>query len=184
MIRLAETKPFGFHAFRPGPGVGGHCIPIDPNYLSHRVRNELGYTFRFVELAQEVNLSMPRYVAGRAAELLNDQGRAVRGSTIALLGVTYKPDVADERESPAVALAERLLHMGATVVFHDPYVPEWTAVPGATPGDADAVAVVRDADLAILLQHHRVYDIAALEAEATALLDTRGVTTPGRAHRL
>jgi nucleotide sugar dehydrogenase len=104
VIRLAATKPFGFQPFYPGPGVGGHCIPIDPNYLSHNVRAKLGYPFRFVELAQEINATMPDYVARRAQNLLNDHDRAIKRATVLLLGVTYKSDIADQRESPAVGV--------------------------------------------------------------------------------
>ncbi len=106
-ISCAATKPFGFQAFYPGPGVGGHCIPIDPNYLGYKVRT-LGYPFRFVELAQEINGRMPAYVVDRAAELLNQDTKPVRGARVLLLGVTYKRDVADQRESPAVAVGRKL----------------------------------------------------------------------------
>ena len=183
VIRLASTKPFGFQAFRPGPGVGGHCIPIDPNYLSHRVRTQLGYGFRFVELAQEINSSMPSYVALRAVELLNEAALAVRDSKVLLLGVTYKADIADQRESPATALATRLLSMGADLRFHDPYVSEWEVAGVAAAGD-DVLAAVKEADLVILLQNHSAYDVAAIEAAAERILDTRGVTSGERSHRL
>ena len=106
-IGLASTKPFGFQAFYPGPGVGGHCIPIDPNYLSHRVRSSTGHAFRFVELAQEINAGMPAYVVRRAQDLLNEHGKAVKGSRVRLLGVTYKANIADQRESPAVRRGPR-----------------------------------------------------------------------------
>jgi UDP-N-acetyl-D-glucosamine dehydrogenase len=102
VIRAASSKPFGFEAFYPGPGVGGHCIPIDPNYLSHNVRVRLGYPFRFVELAQEINATMPAYVARRAQNILNEAGLATTGANVLLLGVTYKANIGDERESPAV----------------------------------------------------------------------------------
>lgn len=108
VIRGASTKPFGFMKFTPGPGVGGHCIPIDPNYLSYEVRNQLGYPFRFVELAQEINNSMPRYVADRVGELLNEHRKPLNGSDVLILGVTYKADIADQRESPATPVAELL----------------------------------------------------------------------------
>src|SRR3546814_16810186 len=112
VIRAASTKPFGFQAFYPGPGVGGHCIPIDPNYLSHNVRTKLGYPFRFVELAQEINSTMPTYVAHRAQNLLNDAGKAINGPKVLILGVTYQPNIADQRESPAVPLAQALGPLG------------------------------------------------------------------------
>ena len=121
VIAAASTKPFGFQAFTPGPGVGGHCIPIDPNYLSHRVRAKLGYPFRFVELAQEINNSMPMYVAHRVQDLLNMEGKALRDASVLLLGITYKPDISDIRESPAIPLAKSLIAAGADVTFHDPH---------------------------------------------------------------
>ncbi len=122
VIDAAKTKPFGFQAFYPGPGVGGHCIPIDPNYLSYNVRAKLGYPFRFVELAQEINATMPAYVVSRAQDILNEDGKAMRGAKVLLLGVTYKPNIADQRESPAVPVARQLLDKGADLSFHDPHV--------------------------------------------------------------
>ena len=124
-IRCAATKPFGFQAFYPGPGVGGHCIPIDPNYLSYKVRAELKHPFRFVELAQEINSRMPGYVVDRAAELLNTDAKPLNGAKVLLLGVTYKKDIADQRESPARPIARKLLQRGAVLSYHDPYVDGW-----------------------------------------------------------
>jgi UDP-N-acetyl-D-glucosamine dehydrogenase len=181
VIDLASTKPFGYQAFRPGPGVGGHCIPIDPHYLSHRVKTELGYGFRFVELAQEINSSMPTYVAHRCSEILNEDSLAVKGASVLLLGVTYKPDIADQRESPVLQLATRLLQLGADLQYHDPFVKNWR-VPGVTRVE-DAVEGARAADLTVLVQNHSEYDVAVIEQVARRLLDTRGVTSPGR-HRL
>lgn len=112
VIRGASTKPFGFMKFTPGPGVGGHCIPIDPNYLSYEVRNQLGYPFRFVELAQEINNSMPRYVVERVGDLLNEHRKSLNGSKVLLLGITYKANIADQRESPAIPVAEVLRERG------------------------------------------------------------------------
>jgi UDP-N-acetyl-D-glucosamine dehydrogenase len=173
-IRCAATKPFGFQPFYPGPGVGGHCIPIDPNYLSYKVRT-LGYPFRFVELAQEINGRMPGYVTDRAAELLNRHAKAVNGAKVLLLGVTYKRDIADQRESPARPLARKLLSRGAVVSYHDPYVPVWQVDEQAIPRAEDLDAALADADLVILLQVHRGYDPAQLARRARLLLDTRGV---------
>lgn len=175
VIAAARTKPFGFQAFYPGPGVGGHCIPIDPNYLSHSVRARLGYPFRFVELAQEINSTMPGYVVRRAQDALNDDAKALKGSTVLLLGVTYKPDIADERESPAVPLARQLVAHGATVLYHDPYVEDWRALGGEIKRVDDPLAAAEDADLTILVQNHSGYDVAALADAARRLLDTRGV---------
>ncbi|MGH2635736.1 MAG: nucleotide sugar dehydrogenase [Actinomycetota bacterium] len=121
-IRAAATKPFGFMPFWPGPGVGGHCIAIDPSYLSWRVGQRTGHRLNFVEHAQEVNARMPGFVAQRVAQALNDRGKPVRGSRILGIGVTYKPDVNDVRESPAVAVLERLAASGARVAYHDPFV--------------------------------------------------------------
>ncbi|HWJ67090.1 MAG TPA: nucleotide sugar dehydrogenase [Nocardioides sp.] len=182
VIRLAETKPFGFQAFRPGPGVGGHCIPIDPNYLSHRVQQQLGYPFRFVELAEEINNTMPAYVASRVQLLLNEQCRSVRGSTILLLGVTYKADIADQRETPAKPLAERLSALGARVQYFDPHVPEWQ-VEGVE-RVADPAAAAGAADLTILVQPHSAFDIPALVDAAGTFLDLRGVAEGEGVHRL
>ncbi len=172
-IRCASTKPFGFQAFYPGPGVGGHCIPIDPNYLSYKVRT-LGYPFRFVELAQEINSRMPGYVVDRAAELLNRHAKPLNGANVLLLGVTYKQDIADQRESPAQPIARRLLARGAVLSYHDPHVPAW-AIDGrpvrrVTDLDTDIVT----ADVVILLQNHSEYDLPQLAASAKLFLDTRG----------
>src|SRR5580693_6181845 len=173
-IRCAATKPFGFQPFYPGPGVGGHCIPIDPNYLSYKVRT-LGYPFRFVELAQEINSRMPGYVTDRAAELLNRHAKAVNGAKVLLLGVTYKHDIADQRESPARPLARKLLARGAQVSYHDPYVPSWEIDGQPIPRAGDLHAALADADLVILLQAHSAYDPVQLTHAARLLLDTRGI---------
>src|SRR5215472_6949584 len=174
-IRCAATKPFGFQAFYPGPGVGGHCIPIDPNYLSYKVRAELNYPFRFVELAQEINSRMPGYVVDRAAELLNTHAKPLNGAKVLLLGVTYKRDIADQRESPARPIARKLLQRGAALSYHDPFVEGWQVdgrdIPRAAAPDAPA-------DLTILLQAHSSYDLTDIAAKALLLFDTRG-TVPG-----
>jgi len=173
VIEAAKTKPFGFQAFYPGPGVGGHCIPIDPNYLSYKVRT-LGYPFRFVELAQEISARMPSYVVSRITRALNDAKLAVNGAKILLLGVTYKPDIADERESPAQPLARRLLELGADLRYHDPLVASWSVDGADVPRVADEVAGVEDADLVVLLQNHKSYDLELLAARARRVFDTRG----------
>jgi nucleotide sugar dehydrogenase len=173
-IRCAATKPFGFAPFYPGPGVGGHCIPIDPNYLSYKVRT-LGYPFRFVELAQEINGRMPGYVTERAAELLNRNAQPVNGARVLLLGVTYKKDIADQRESPARPIARKLRARGAAVAYHDPYVPAWQVDGQDVPRACDPQAAVAAADLVIVLQAHREYDLGSIAATARLLLDTRGV---------
>ena len=174
-IDCAETKPFGYLAFRPGPGVGGHCIPVDPSYLSHRVKARLGYSFRMVELAEEINTAAPLYVATRIREALNAIEKSVKGSSILLLGVTYKADVADRRESPADPLARRLLAWGADVSYHDPFVAHWRpkGTDASLDSTPDVYAAAAKADLTVLVQRHRDYDLARLADEAGLVLDTR-----------
>jgi UDP-N-acetyl-D-glucosamine dehydrogenase len=172
-ITCAATKPFGFQEFHPGPGVGGHCIPIDPNYLSYKVRT-LGYPFRLVELAHEINNRMPHYVVERAAELLNRNTKPLNGSRVLLLGVTYKPDVADQRESPARMIGRTLRERGAVLSYHDPYVTDWRVDGQAVRRAAEVGAEVPLADLVILLQDHTAYDLDRIARDAQLLLDTRG----------
>lgn len=184
VIRGAATKPFGYQAFSPGPGVGGHCIPIDPNYLSHEVRKQLGYPFRFVELAQEINSSMPRYVAQRVTGMLNTRRKSLKGSRVLLLGVTYKPDIADQRESPADKLAGELQSHGALVSYHDPYVLHWH-VPGVERVSAqDFGGALASADIAVLLQNHGSFDLQFVASHAQAVLDCRGVLHGNNVERL
>ncbi len=192
-INAAASKPFGFQAFFPGPGVGGHCIPIDPNYLSHRVKTLLGQPFRFVELAQEINAGMPAYVKRRIQDMLNEQGKSLKGARVLLLGVTYKPDIADQRESPVRPLARQLLASGAHVVFHDPYVPHWNidnehGHPAPTDrvleSEADAVEAASSADIVVLLMPHKGYDLDAIVAASKQLLDTRGKLSAANVERL
>ncbi|MCA6094738.1 nucleotide sugar dehydrogenase [Streptomyces sp. SCA3-4] len=183
VVRCAETKPFGFQAFRPGPGVGGHGVPIDPNYLSYKGRS-LGYPLRMVELAQEVNGRMPRYVIQRCATLLNEHGKSARGARVLLLGVSYKPDVGDQEGSPAREIASRLMEMGAQLSYHDPYVPEWRVLGHPVPRADCPHEAAAASDLTVLLQHHRKYDLQGLSVKAQLLLDTRGASPAGAAHRL
>ncbi|MEN3537910.1 nucleotide sugar dehydrogenase [Microbispora sp. ZYX-F-249] len=183
-IEAASTKPFGFQKFLPGPGVGGHCIPVDPSYLSYTVR-KLGYPFRFVELAQEINERMPSYVVARVQRLLNRARKPVNGSRVLLLGVTYKPDIADERETPAIPVAEALLELGAELSFCDPYVKEWSVEGTAIPREEDLAEAVAAADVVVLLQQHSAFDLDVVEERASLVLDTRGVlATSERVERL
>jgi nucleotide sugar dehydrogenase len=184
VITAAKSKPFGFQAFYPGPGVGGHCIPIDPNYLSYQVQAKLGYPFRFVELAQEINAGMPSYVVRRIQDALNDEGKPLRGSRVLLLGVTYKPDIADQRESPAKPIAVELRDKGAVVEFHDPHVTTWRLGSDALERVDDLDAALTRADLVVLLQNHAAYDLAAVTAAASRLFDTRGATSGPKVVRL
>ncbi|MFC6080344.1 nucleotide sugar dehydrogenase [Sphaerisporangium aureirubrum] len=183
-IEAASTKPFGFQKFLPGPGVGGHCIPVDPSYLSHAVR-KLGYPFRFVELAQEINERMPAYVVARVQRLLNRARKPVNGSRVLLMGVTYKPDIADERETPAVPIARAFRDLGAELAFADPYVKHWTVDGVKVPREDDLREAVERADVTVLLQQHSVFDLEMVEKHAVLLLDTRGVLSEGeRVERL
>lgn len=184
VINAAKTKPFGFQAFYPGPGVGGHCIPIDPNYLSYQVRKSLGYPFRFVELAEEINNSMPRYVADRVQAQLNNDQRALSGATVLILGVTYKPNIADQRESPATEVAEELAARGAVLQFHDPMVANWKAAGTSYERVGDLEEATANADVVLLLQNHDSYDIEALAAKSQRFFDTRGASASAAAERL
>ncbi|MEV4330253.1 nucleotide sugar dehydrogenase [Streptomyces sp. NPDC049597] len=179
VIRCAETKPFGFQAFRPGPGVGGHGVPLDPGHLP-----PTGRTLRMVGLAQDINTRMPQYVVQRSATLLNEHGKSARGARVLLLGITYKPDLADLTGSPATEIARRLTDLGASVSYHDPYVPDWQVNGLPVPRADSLYEAAADADLTVLLQHHRTYDLQGLAVKAQLLLDTRGATPAGAAHRL
>ena len=172
VIDAAASKPFGFLPFPPGPGVGGHCLPIDPSYLSWQVRRSLGRTFRFVEVANDVNENMPGYVVARVAEHLNSRRRSVNGSRILLVGLAYKPNTADVRESPALAVASRLVALGATVRAVDPHVDPTVAPAGVElvpEGSGEVVA----ADIVVVLTDHDSIDWSILEHHADRVLDTR-----------
>ena len=184
VIDAAATKPFGFQAFYPGPGVGGHCIPIDPNYLSYEVKRSLGYPFRFVELAQEINLSMPKYISERVMEMLNEEKKSLNGAKVLLLGVTYKANISDQRESPAVPVAAELAKRGAVLSYNNPYVENWTPDTDGIEKVTDLDKGLAEADIVILLQKHRDYDVNALAGKSKVFFDTRGVTTSDKAVRL
>jgi len=171
-IAAASTKPFGFMPFTPGPGVGGHCLPIDPSYLSWRVRRTLGQPFRFVELANDINDHMPDYVVRRLTIALNHQRRAVNGSRVLLLGLAYKRNTGDARESPALAVAERLTNLGAEVRAADPHVLE-----GATTSRVTRVQATDEelaaADVVVVLTDHDEFDYDAVVRRCRLVLDTR-----------
>jgi UDP-N-acetyl-D-glucosamine dehydrogenase len=184
VIAAAATKPFGFQPFYPGPGVGGHCIPIDPNYLNFEVKRRLGEPFRFVELAEAVNRSMPRYTVDRVARALEERGRTLEGATVLLLGITYKKDISDVRESPSEPIAQTLLERGASVAYHDPRVPTWRIEGREWSCEEDLEGAVRAADAVVLLQAHAEYDANRLAELAQLFFDTRGVTNSPQAVRL
>ncbi|MBX6391716.1 MAG: nucleotide sugar dehydrogenase [Frankia sp.] len=171
-IEAASTKPFGFMPFTPGPGVGGHCLPIDPSYLSWRVRRSLGHNFRFVELANDINDHMPDHVVRRAAEVLNQRGRPVRGSRILLLGLAYKKNTGDARESPAARVATLLADLGAEVRAVDPHVDPALVPPRVAAAELTA-AELAAADLVIVLVDHDRFDSELVARHATVVLDTR-----------
>ncbi|WP_200953335.1 nucleotide sugar dehydrogenase [Agromyces sp. Root81] len=176
VIGAAKTKPFGFQSFTPSAGVGGHCIPIDPNYLAYKVRADLDRPFRFVELAEEINQGMPVFVTRRLQDLLNESSLAMRGSTVLMLGVTYKPDISDRRESPAVPLARKLRALGCELQYHDPYVDGWTVDDEAVVRATDLESACAAADAVIIVQAHRAYreNPAAIVDSGTPTLDATG----------
>lgn len=180
VIAAASTKPFGFKAFYPGPGLGGHCIPIDPFYLTWKAR-EFGVHTRFIELAGEINRAMPAHVVRRCAEALNDQKKSVNGSRILLIGLAYKPNVDDDRESPSYELMDRLTAQGAEVSYHDPYVPvirpsrehsHWAGTPSAQ-WNQETIAGF---DLVLISTWHDCLDIHELADWSTYIVDTRNAT--------
>ncbi len=175
VIAAASTKPFGFHAFYPGPGLGGHCIPIDPFYLTWKAR-EVGHTSRFIELAGELNRSMPDYVVKRVALALNERGKAVKGASVLVLGLAYKPDVDDVRESPSLELIEKLEHLGAKVDYNDPHVPA-THKMRRHDLKMQSVALTPDAlrgyDCVLIATHHSAYDWQLVADHAQLIVDTR-----------
>ena len=175
VIDAAKTKPFGFKAFYPGPGLGGHCIPIDPFYLAWKAR-ESGRATRFIELAGEINREMPGRVVMRTGEALNDEGMALRGARVLILGVAYKPDVDDIRESPAAEIIERLKRMGAEISYHDPHIPVFPAMKRYTHELASVgltADVVRAADAVVIVTDHAAVDYGLVGREAGLIIDTR-----------
>ena len=171
-IDAASSKPFGFMRFTPGPGVGGHCLPIDPSYLSWRVKRSTGHSFRFVELANDVNDHMPDYVVQRVVRILNKDKKAVNGSRILLLGLAYKKNTGDARESPAKAVADRLLNLGADVRAADPHVVEGHVDKRVIRVDASAEEL-QAADLVVLLTDHDAFDYDLVASKARRILDGR-----------
>ncbi|WP_158102587.1 nucleotide sugar dehydrogenase [Lentzea kentuckyensis] len=176
-IDAAATKPFGFMPFYPGPGVGGHCIPVDPVYLTWHARNA-GRTLRLVELAQQINRDMPRHIVARVMDVLNAVGKPVRGSRILILGVSYKPDVADVRESPAFPIAERLAELGAEVSWHDPLVADGQGPPGPRRIAELTARELASHDLTLLHTAHSGYTDDDITRHTPLLLDARTVLDP------
>ena len=174
VVEAAATKPFGYMPFYPGPGLGGHCLPSDPHYLSWKMRLH-GYEPRFIAFADEINRQMPAYVVQLVTDALNDRGRAVRGARVLLLGVAYKADVGDTRDSPALEVLARLAGKGAAVAYHDPLVPEVT-VEGTRYASVAWPADLGAWDVVVILTAHRTYDWPAVVAGAGLVIDTRNAT--------
>ncbi len=176
VIEAAATKPFGFMAFYPGPGIGGHCIPLDPHYLSWKARLH-GFEARFIGLAEEVNSHMPRHVVQLVQDGLNSQGKPVKGSRVLVIGVAYKRDINDVRESPALGIVDQLMHKGAEVSYHDPFIPEMTLDGrGSLAGVPLADETLSACDCAIIVTDHSGVDYARVLRLAPLVVDTRNVT--------
>jgi len=171
-VDAASTKPYGFMRFEPGPGMGGHCLPVDPFYLAWKAR-EFGQPTEFVELAGEVNQRMPEFCVERIARALNDHSKPVRGSRIAILGVSYKPGVGDLRESPALKILRHLRERGADLSYHDEHVPELTDFELSS----DSLeSVLEEADCAVIVTAHPDLDVERVVRDAPLVVDFRGVT--------
>ncbi|MEF8787643.1 MAG: nucleotide sugar dehydrogenase [Planctomycetota bacterium] len=182
VVDAASTKPFGFQPFYPGPGWGGHCIPIDPFYLSWKAR-QFGTTAHFIERAGEVNTAMTDFVAGKITEALNEHRKPVNGSDILVLGVAYKPDVDDIRESPALPLIERLRNMGASVSYHDPHIPSFPSLRDYPDLDLEAVDLtarrLEESDAVVVITDHSDYDYSWVAEHAPLVVDTRNCVPEG-----
>ncbi len=181
VIEAAATKPFGFMKFTPGPGVGGHCIPLDPHYLAWKMRT-LNYRTRFIELAGEINAEMPEYWVGRVVDRLNEQGRATRGSKVLVVGVAYKKDIDDIRESPALDVIRLLQRRGASVSYHDPHVRRLRDEDidlASVPLNSETLAA---ADCVVIVTDHSDIDYALVERCARVVVDTRNALAKARRH--
>jgi UDP-N-acetyl-D-glucosamine dehydrogenase len=182
-VEAAGTKPFGFMRFNPGPGVGGHCLPVDPSYLSWRVKRRVGEAFRFVELANDINDHMPDYVVRRLMLAFNRRQQALRGRRVLLLGLAYKPNTGDVRESPSLVVAERLLSLGAEVAAADPYVATRLVDPRVRRIELTA-AELAAADAVMVLTDHDLFDWDLVQEHAPFIFDTRHRVTGGHVEHL
>jgi UDP-N-acetyl-D-glucosamine dehydrogenase len=172
VIEAAASKPFGFMKFTPGPGLGGHCIPIDPLYLSWKLKT-VKYNARFIELASEINANMPRYVVGRVQDALNEEGKPVRGARLLVVGVAYKPDVSDLRESPALDVIGLLHEKGAVVEYYDPYISTLEQEGLSLRSVSDLLAAARRSDCVVIVTNHSGIDYPALANAASLIFDSR-----------
>ena len=183
VIEAAATKPFGFMKFTPGPGLGGHCIPIDPHYLSWKMRT-LNYKTRFIELASEINAEMPLFVVGKVRQALNVSRKSVNGSTVLLLGVAYKPDVDDVRESPALDIIRLLEADGAEVMFSDPYVPSVSEDGHLLESVELTPSLLESVDATLIVTDHTAFDYAEVLEHSRVVVDARNATACTPASRL
>lgn len=174
VIDAAATKPFGFMKFTPGPGLGGHCIPIDPLFLSWKLRS-LNYTARFIDLASEINSNMPRYVVNKIQDALNEYSKSVKGSTVLVLGVAYKPDIDDIRESPALDVIGLLENKGAEVIYHDPYIPHISDRGIEMDSVSQLIPAVKKVDCVAIITDHSCYDYEKILSSAKCVFDTRNI---------
>jgi UDP-N-acetyl-D-glucosamine dehydrogenase len=178
IIDAAATKPFGYMKFTPGPGLGGHCIPIDPLYLSWKLR-ALNYTARFIELASEINTGMPRYVVAKVQDALNEQMKPLKGSRVLVIGAAYKPDVDDIRESRALDIIGLLRQKGAEVDYHDPYIPKITHDDWFLESVPDFIEAASTADCVVIVTNHTTYDYQQILEKAQLIIDTRNALGDG-----
>ena len=176
VIEAAATKPFGFMPFYPGPGIGGHCIPLDPFYLTWKSRLQ-GYEAKFIELAGEINKAMPKYVIGKIRDILNSFKKSINGSTVFILGVAYKKDVGDWRESPAIEIINMLLKKGANVCFNDPYISEINIDNASMRSKELSKSFLKKADCTVIVTNHSAYDYKFIINNSLAVLDTRNATS-------
>ncbi|MDE2773813.1 MAG: nucleotide sugar dehydrogenase [Gemmatimonadota bacterium] len=183
VVDAAATKPFGFMKFNPGPGLGGHCIPVDPHYLSWKMRT-LNYKTRFIDLASEINAEMPIFVVNKVREALNASRKSVNGSTVLMLGVAYKPDVDDVRESPALDVMQLLQADGAKVLYSDPYVPRVNRNGDCLESVALTPELLNSVDATVIVTDHSAFDYEAVVEHSRALVDARNATARVRAVRM
>jgi UDP-N-acetyl-D-glucosamine dehydrogenase len=177
VIEAAATKPFGFMKFTPGPGLGGHCIPIDPLYLSWKLK-AFNYTARFIDLASEINTNMPRFAVSKIQNALNNQCKSIKGSQILILGVAYKPDIDDLRESPALDVIHLLVQLGAQVTYSDPYIPSIRIDGYSMESAVDMLSAAHRADAVVIVTNHKAFDYPAILEASRLIIDTRNALGP------
>jgi UDP-N-acetyl-D-glucosamine dehydrogenase len=172
VIEAASTKPFGYMKFLPGPGLGGHCIPIDPLYLSWKLKAH-NYAARFIDLASEINTNMPRFTVGKIQDALNQHSKPLKGSKVLVLGTAYKADIDDVRESPALDIIHLLRQKGAQVSYHDPYIKSVAHNDWKMESISDYLEGVQQADCVVIVANHKVYDYEQIQKNAKLIIDTR-----------